>query len=96
MPRQSFAFSARFRLGIRAGFPEIDTICFHDGSFLYFNSHARVGRDSGTSTHSTVLSISTHAPAWGAIYITLCISSQVFRQYSIFSEQLFVGGIQNQ
>ena len=31
----------------------------------YFNSHARVGRDSGRVSSTAAFRISTHTPAWG-------------------------------
>ena len=39
--------------------------------FLYFNSHARVGRDFFALWRLALLVISTHTPAWGVtLYVT--------------------------
>ena len=37
---------------------------------MYFNSHARVGRDKENGLAYFVNSISTHTPAWGATCTT--------------------------
>ena len=68
---------------------DMDYFCRHVG----FNPRARMGRDSGFSCSSLSLSVSIHAPVWGATDgFHLCDMEILFQSTRPYGARLFVFG----